>query len=1483
MVLFSLISKITRGLRLLTNVEEKFAYPYITEFKKEPYKSFSLISSKNIKSFYLKDYDKIKDLISSLKEIIFLDSRFTIEDLYWYLLMKKYLRERLDDSREVIYEFVKNCEVEYLERVQVGFKSSPNSNESPDIWSTYYAISCLYLSGNLKEYKLTKLSDNWQQKLKNFVNAHKKNDKYLHCLEKECQKKHQYSETLFFVFEILTLIGVDVRIYREQYRNIAKDLKKDSNISTKLLCLKYLDLDSEIKDKDLEFLHQSQKDNGGFSLEENEGQINETFWTVNVLDAYAWILDYNPVGIYSFISKKLSELILDPIESLSSRIPEFSKLLITLCVIWKKFIENIERLIFNQLEKQKYVDVKQLENSFGLAHGIEEIILYLNLSYIFNLKIVDNDTEFQIFLSRLGEREKLYMREFYKQIHNNSIVSLSDIYKKMKRKNENLKLREDIIPIIINLIKSNFFKGNIRTKRGFTLKTKFYFYLDFILDKIIISDTIINTEKIYEEKLKLEDIKNDIFNMTLELSNTIKKVKEEIESYLMIDEIDYARQRLKYLIRDSLMEADFLNENIENSFNENLSYINLQASLNNEISTWNKLYSALQRRLAETENYLLEKINAKEELRNFQLILDELDVKIYELQENINKNLITFGNDIINLFETSYNESKFELITKNLNKISQKVSSYDQTIYKVSQQITSKDKKITRKHKAIIDNWLKIKSDFDTSFNYYASGFQFFNESKDKIALISQNIKNEIKDIREQTKTLIDDNKFQRASELIKVLSAQLFVKERKQIKDINANIKTEIKKRQKLFTLYHHLEEMIEKVDENLLEVIAQEGQMLQKNVIEERNRAKMEELDNFIAKNVQSFKDRVADFEISLNQSKKRRIDDVIANFDNLVSDFDEIDKKFSKKIKNLENLIDGFDEKSINIIQWEKFKESYLNDVNEIREKNINQIITEEISVLTKETKSDKISLKELSERLDLKCKYVIPRIRDLIEVSKLQAELVEEKKQIIVFTEDYYRFKELSNYVEKKLLKNVQESVGKFLALHDSCIKKRTLRTNLLEIQNRISDFSGFDSRIMDEFNIRIEHLSIDSERIEIKELKKQLYNKLKLNKETIEEIKISLLLFLELVEFIEKEFFSLENSLTKSFQKFLEESGKPDTYQKLLESFKVKKEKVDQLSANIEEKIEEALRAKFNKTKEIQKFETEIREYYVKKKYDYNRTYEKLVKQINNKIETLKFETYSSELLEGINKNKVHLSQLLGTLQSRVEDYIETEQFKKAYVKIKKREKDIEVSIKETNKEINNAIREFNKISNNFETKNKHLIKDFEQFIKEFKDIVTEKVKSSEEQILRAYVQMAIKAMASKMLTVSFLQSELKIKKQKIQKHLISLISSEKLNGVYDPRLGIYYEDPNTLEHLDEKELEVMNKMNFKLQRIISRMKIFVGQYGRILSFFASLFAISYYIFMMTGQNPTIFIIALVVAFILITYLLFKKKKEEKIP
>ena len=108
------------------------------------------------------------------------------------------------------------------------------------------------------------------------------------------------------------------------------------------------------------------------------------------------------------------------------------------------------------------------------------------------------------------------------------------------------------------------------------LETKYLFYLNYLLKKIIISNVDLNTEKLYEEKERLEDIKNDIYNMTLKLKKVTSQIKEEIESYLLIDEIEYAKERLKYILRDALMEADFLNENIESSFNEFVELVHIR-------------------------------------------------------------------------------------------------------------------------------------------------------------------------------------------------------------------------------------------------------------------------------------------------------------------------------------------------------------------------------------------------------------------------------------------------------------------------------------------------------------------------------------------------------------------------------------------------------------------------------------------------------------------------------------------------------------------------------------------------------------------------------------------------------------------------------------------------------------------------------------------------------------------------------------------
>ena len=237
-------------------MEDKAAYPYITEFKKEPYKSYVLIQNRKIRTFYLKEYDKIKELYQNFQKTLIQEPDLNLEYLYWFLLGRKFLKEPQEDQKEEFYNFIKKCEVDILEKDQIGFKLSPNSEKIPDVWSTYYAISCLNLLGLLKERLISEKGEpEFLRKIKNFVFEHKKQDKFFHCLDKDCiiRKKPISSTTLYFVLEMFIMLGIDVRAYKEQFRNYLSDRHKNPSIVFKLLSMKYLDLESDAKDKELLF------------------------------------------------------------------------------------------------------------------------------------------------------------------------------------------------------------------------------------------------------------------------------------------------------------------------------------------------------------------------------------------------------------------------------------------------------------------------------------------------------------------------------------------------------------------------------------------------------------------------------------------------------------------------------------------------------------------------------------------------------------------------------------------------------------------------------------------------------------------------------------------------------------------------------------------------------------------------------------------------------------------------------------------------------------------------------------------------------------------------------------------------------------------------------------------------------------------------------------------------------------------------------
>jgi len=1481
-------SHISDEILMLFNKKDS-AYPYITVFKKEPFKSFVQIGKQEIGSFYFSQYDKIIQFLQFYKKKIFDFKDISLKHIYWFLLLNKYLREELgEDLKEKILDLIEHCEIE--KDGILGFISSPYSQQkTPDIWSCYYALSSLRLMNSLHLYLKSKGESVVLTEIKEFISAHDKGDKFIHCLDKNCEicKKTTPARTLYFVLELLTLLGVDVRNHKSKFSSYIGDLNEQPDIVFKVLCLKFLDLELKVNENHIQFLHEFQKEDGGFSFREDEGKVNTTFWISYTLEKFSWILDYNPSGMYSFISHKLNQILINESTWELHSIINTSKLIIILSTIWNKFIEEIERTLFKELEKNDYIEIKQLKTLFGISDVIEEIISYINLNYTFNLKILDNKIEFRNYLRNLIPSQKTLASELYEQISNKSIVSLSDIIDKFNTKYPENQIKiNDFEELIDDMKDHHFFEGKIKTKKKFLIFTKYYFYLDFLLEKIIVSDTKINNEQLFEEKKILKEIKNDIYNMTLKLKNITTQIREEIESYLYINEIEIARERLSFVVRDALMEADFLNENIENSFNEDLYYINLKATLGAEIDRWNHLYSILSHKLNEINSQLKERISEKEKIRKFNNILEELDNRLKNLDNYFNKEINHFRKFLNETLEDGYSDTKFDLILEQFYNITTKVQKFDKVVYNISQKITSKEERLIKKHKRLISYWVGLKEELQEIFNYYTEGLDFFKNTVNKIEKLREDLNDQISLIDKRAKEKVNESDFQAAFELIKKELDITLEKKLDKIKNLQKRVKKEIKAKQKLFILFQYLEEKLEKVEEKIIEIVAERSQDLKEKVIKERNQAKIEKFDNFVSERIQECRKKLTNYKIRLDNKDYLQnidIDDLIENFDEISDFFENLNEIYEEYYEENEDIIENFEKKSkLTIMQWEKFKEYFSNEIRDLKEVYINKIIAEQIYYVSEKSGTNYIDIKRLSKKLDIKCKEIKIRIKEMIEISKFNGELREDDKKVLVYTDSYYKNKELRNFINNKIIRYNNETISKTLSLYDSCIRNRTLGINIIELSNRINDLEDFDILLKERFEQKIKELGIDlNDRREYQDTREYFENIIQDSKIALKKIRNNLNLFKKIKNSISQQyntlFIEIEQEIA-NINKILEETN---SYQKFKVHFEEKKSEFEENISEVQKDIEEELEQELERNDETKKIIPEIREYFVKKKNGFLDNYNSNIKNINEKILIKRNELFRGNLLKYISNSKIRLSQFLGMLQARVEDNIEIKEFKRAYSKIDTRVEKIEETIEEINHTVQKMVKEYSKKANDFETKNKYILDDFKKYLNEYDSILTEKVKALERLILRSFIEMAIQAVSNGFLTVSFLHKELKIKKQNIQDHILTLISTGELEGKYDPRINIYYEDPKVLEEIDEKELQVIKSMNYKLYRFLNRLKNITSHYSSIIAFFASMLTLSYYLLLLSGFNLVVLIVPVIIIIGLVYYL-FKKRKQEDI-
>ncbi|MHA1147721.1 MAG: prenyltransferase/squalene oxidase repeat-containing protein [Promethearchaeota archaeon] len=1460
-------------------IPKKESYPYLTFYKKEPYKSFLLIGRREVGNFYFSALKNVEKLYQHYNNTILNEKTLNLENIYWFLLFRKFIKKDKKEQREGFYKIIKRCEIH--EDGKLGFKFSPHSKQKvPDIWSTYFALGSLKLLGLLKEYLASKGRDHIKREIKTFIFAHKIGDGFLHCLDKNCpiEKKTSPARTLYIVLELLILLGIDIRSQRSLILPLIGERKKDSSLIYKLLCLKYLNADSETKEREILNLLQYQQEDGGFNFKSNEkvGKISTTFWTVNALQAYSWIVDYNTSRVYSFINLKLYQLLTGISNPNTLLLMKLSQLIILLSLIWVKFINEIEETLYYQLEKDNFIDIEQLKKSFGLSSGIEEIISYINLNYTFKLKILDNKIEFRQFLRNLSSERANLGKQFYSELVDNksTIVSFKRVLKDYKKKYKDSSLKsKELNSILISLMKKNLIKGKISKKK---------FYLDSIPEKIIVSDTEINLRRLFEEKEKLKDIRNDIYNMTLSLKNTSLKIKEEIESYLLLDEISYAKERLKYVLRNSLMDAGFLNENIENSFNQDLYYINLQAILGKEIAQWKKQYSFLSQKLKDIDAYLKEKISEKEDLINLRHVLDQLERKIIKFSTAINRKINEFKDFLKKTLKTGYNDEKLSLIMEEFNKLKTTVNNFDRKIYSISQNIKSKEKKVMKRHKQVIDDWINIKDDLNIIFNDYWQGFTFFNDTRKNVKILEEEIETKLESIKNNIQSKISKGNFQEAFNFIQEETDLLLNQETKNIKELQEILKSEMKKKQKLFLLFRVLQDDLEDLEAKTIKLIADQVQLFKEDVTEERNIAQMKEFDEFVSLQIKHYKNDLDLTKNKLQDITKFSVKNITSAMEALKKSFLETNKEFQKKLdQNNKNITDFVSKSNMTIIQWTNFRENFLNEIIEVKNDFINKIISEKIRTISNEKLTNNIKIIELKKELNLKCNVLMDRIKDMIEISELNAELYEDKKCVLVFTEDYFKNKELKDYFETKIKKQINESIGKILALYDSSVKNKTLSINMLQLQNRLAEIRDFHTIIVPEFNLKIKELQINQKRKEFIETKEFFNSFIKETKSSLDSIAENLNLFNFMQNFITQEYNGLRIELMVKFTKIFDDIDKKNAYNKVLNNYKTQKQIIDEKYKDTLNSISQKIKESLNKNSDFNKLGPEIREYSVKVKQNFLNEYEDKLRKIENELIILRNEGFRGELMKYINNRKMHLSKLLGTLQKRVEDDIEIREFKKAYAMIHKRVKNIETKMKEVNKEVVSKVKAYNKETSGFDAKNKYLLNDFDRFLTEYSAILNEKVKTLERMIIKEYVEMAIKAVANEFLTISFLTTELKIKKQNIQDHLIFLISADQLKGKYDPRLGVYYENPEIFDELDETELEVIKNMNFKMYIFLRRLKSFTTQYGSIFALVASIITMIYYLFILSGGSPFAIVLPISISVAMITYYLLRKRKEDK--
>ncbi|MCK4238273.1 MAG: hypothetical protein KAX33_04065, partial [Candidatus Lokiarchaeota archaeon] len=874
-----------------------------------------------------------------------------------------------------------------------------------------------------------------------------------------------------------------------------------------------------------------------------------------------------------------------------------------------------------------------------------------------------------------------------------------------------------------------------------------------------------------------------------------------------------------------------------------------------------------------------------ENLKNFKLFLNKLDDIIEKNEQKIYSLIDHFKNLFRESIEKSYSNEIVQQLLKVCEHLNSEIMKLDTQIYEISHKITSKEKSIQKVQKKVISKWISIKEDADTFIDYFLEGFKIYENDKNEMNEIEQSTSMMINELKNTVDLILKEKKYQLALEIIEEKTEKHLNEKLELVKNSQSKLKENMKSKRKLFLLLKKIQEDWNNLEQKIIAKIDNYRNSIEEKVIQERELEKLKEFDYFIKSNISILKEQIRkkenECEKDLNY-QKLKINNLKSRIDKLSKEYSDLNEKVKNKVKQLTKIVVDFQEKSkLCMLSWNKFLDLFKNNLNDLKNKYTNEIIKQEILSTSSQSKSNLIKLDDLKKKLNLKCNVLIERINEMIEITKLDGELDENDKELLVHTDDYYKNKQLRNFIEKQIEK-LGNDFGKLVSLYESAIKNKSLKVNILEIQNRIEDFNTRQLNLERSYQNEILKIGININRDDFLANRNFFNTELNRYRDIIDEINKNTILFNQLINFIGGVFNSLRIQLRELNKSFQDEAEKINDYEKLLNNFSGKILKLSETMRVSFNKNEQEISTTMIQNESLKILNSEIREELVFNKNLFNKEFEEFKENVSKKLNLIKNDALKENLMHFINRNQVLLNQMLGSLERKVEDKLEIKDFKSTSIMVQRRVKKIREKLKYIENETYRLKKGYKKSSPTFNTKNKFLFDDFKHFLHEYDEIINEKIKKLEQLILKSYVEIVIKAVKDEYITISFLAHELKTKKDKIQTYIINMIGANELPGKYDPELQIYFENLEIIDNLNPAQLKVIKTTNFKLYEFLNRLRFFTSQYSSILTFIAAIFTITLSLYNLSGGNPLTVIIPLSIAILITFYLLLRKQKEEKI-